>query len=110
MGKDQFMLDGLTRKREVVMQKTLKFGAAILMTAGIVAGISGAVRAADNCHLYAISAAKQALENKKNSCGMKGDEWSIDVKAHIAWCRSVSPEVWRELATKRQKALESCGK
>lgn len=61
-----------------------------------------------NCQWYATTALKQQQENEKLKCGFKGDAWSADMKAHLGWCSSVAPDVWKAAAQKRDQELQTC--
>ena len=85
--------------------------------AAVVAGLIGAAwlgvseaGAQANCDWYAKTALKQQQENERLKCGFKGPAWTIDLKAHQAWCGSVSPDEWRKEAQKRDQELAACQK
>ena len=42
-------------------------------------------------------------------CGFTGPEWSSDLRAHMAWCASVPPDVWKKSAQSRDQQLAACG-
>ena len=69
-----------------------------------------AAQAQANCDWYASTALKQQQENEKFKCGFKGSEWSPDKKAHMDWCGSVAPDVWKKAAQKRDQDLSACAK
>lgn len=84
--------------------------ARMLMVALLAATAASAeVSAQANCSWYAETALKQQQQNEKNKCGFTGEAWSSDLKAHIAWCSSVSPEVWKKAAQDREQDLLNCG-
>ncbi len=98
-------------KRSVALSMALRSLAPLsLVVVGAFAATAALAATAENCRLYALTAVKQQIENEKRQCGFKGEEWSKDLKAQLAWCQSVPPEKWREMAEKRKKALESCQK
>lgn len=78
--------------------------AAVLGTAAIVPVAYGQA----NCEWYARTALKQQQENEAKKCGLKGPEWSSDLKAHMTWCSGVAPDVWKAQAQKRDQALLGC--
>jgi len=80
-------------------------GAAILGTVSIAPASAQA-----NCDWYAKTALKQQQENEQRKCGFKGPEWSLDLAAHMSWCRSVAPDVWKKQAQLRNQQLEACVK
>ena len=63
-----------------------------------------------NCEWYAKTALKQQQDNEQLKCGFKGDAWSTDYKAHVAWCQSVAPDAWKDQAKKRDQDLAACPK
>ncbi len=63
-----------------------------------------------NCEWYATTALKQQQENERLKCGYRGDAWSPDFKAHLAWCGSVAPDVWKRAAQQRDRELQACAK
>ena len=68
------------------------------------------VAAQANCDWYAKTALKQQQDNERLKCGFKGLAWTTDLKAHQAWCASVSPDEWKKEAQKRDQDLASCQK
>lgn len=75
----------------------------------VMVGMSG-VRAQDSCATYGRLALKQMQENEQKKCGLKGPEWSMDLKAHVDWCATVSADQWKAQIQKREQALASCKK
>ena len=67
-----------------------------------------AAHAQANCQWYGTTALKQQQENERLKCGLKGADWSSDLKAHMAWCASVAPDVWKKVAQKRDQDLAAC--
>ena len=63
-----------------------------------------------NCDWYAKTALKQQQENEQRKCGFKGPEWSLDLEAHMSWCSSVAPDLWKKQAQLRNQQLEACAK
>jgi hypothetical protein len=82
---------------------------------GLVAGVAmlaagSSAFAQANCEMYGRLALKQMQENEQKKCGLKGQEWNTDLKAHVAWCASVGPDQWKIQLQKREQALSSCAK
>ena len=71
---------------------------------------TAAVQAQANCDWYAKTALRQQQDNERMKCGFKGEAWAADLKAHAAWCSSVSPDAWKEQAKKRDQELSACAK
>jgi hypothetical protein len=69
---------------------------------------SSPANAQANCQWYGQTALKQQQENEKLKCGFKGPDWSVDLKAHSAWCGSVAPDVWKAAAQRRDTELSAC--
>jgi hypothetical protein len=63
-----------------------------------------------SCDWYAKTALKQQQENEQRKCGLKGNEWSTDLRAHLSWCRSVAPDAWKKQAQLRDQQLAACAK
>ncbi|MGF1651416.1 MAG: hypothetical protein ACFCUN_13305 [Hyphomicrobiaceae bacterium] len=61
-----------------------------------------------NCEMYGRLALQQQRENEQRSCGFTGPSWSTDLRAHISWCSTVSPEQWRAELQKRAAMLAEC--
>lgn len=90
---------------------TTRTGSACHRTAIALAAVlllAGAARAQPTCDWYAKTALKQQRENEHRKCGLKGPEWSSDFKAHLAWCATVAPDVWKKSAQKRDQELAAC--
>lgn len=66
--------------------------------------------AQENCANYGYLALKQARENERRKCGFQGPRWTVDLKAHVAWCSTVGPQEWKTELRERAKALETCGR
>lgn len=60
------------------------------------------------CDWYANTALQQQKTNVDRKCGLKGESWSFDRAAHIAWCQSVSPDQWKRQAQFRDQELAKC--
>jgi len=83
--------------------------AAVLgVTVAILAFSSGRVPAQSNCQWYGTTALKQQQENVRLGCSFSGPAWSSDLKGHMAWCGSVPPDTWRQMAQKREQELAAC--
>lgn len=63
-----------------------------------------------NCEWYARTALRQQQLNEERKCGFKGEAWHADLKAHLAWCASVGPDVWKTQAQTRDQQLSQCAK
>ena len=63
-----------------------------------------------NCEWYARTALRQQQQNEERKCGLKGEAWHADLKAHMAWCTSVGPDVWKAQAQARDQQLAQCAK
>ena len=61
-----------------------------------------------NCQWYAATALRQQQENERLKCGFSGTEWSADMKAHLAWCAGVAPDLWKRAAQRRDQDLSAC--
>jgi hypothetical protein len=67
--------------------------------------------AAADCDWYAKTALKQQQENEVKKCGFTGPSWSTDLQAHIKWCATTSPDLWKAEAAKREQMLtQGCKK
>jgi hypothetical protein len=77
--------------------------AAVMVPASLVPAI-----AADACETYGKLALQQQKDNEQLKCGLSGNEWSADLKAHIKWCSEVSAQDWQAMLKKRQDALAAC--
>jgi hypothetical protein len=82
------------------------FGAAVLGSLWLAPDAS----AQANCDWYAKTALKQQQENEQRKCGFQGPEWSLDLSAHLNWCRGVAPDMWKKQAQLRNQQLEACAK
>jgi hypothetical protein len=76
---------------------------------GLALAGSGAA-AQGNCEWYARTAVRQQQINEEKKCGFKGEAWHKDLAAHLKWCASVAPDLWKSEAQKRNQQLEVCGK
>ncbi len=88
--------------------KTVGFvlGAAMM---GALAFAPSVANAQSNCDWYAATAIKQQQKNEKGKCGLSGAGWSSDLRSHIAWCNSVSPDKWKQAVQQREQQLAACG-
>jgi hypothetical protein len=82
--------------------------AATVLSAGLV--LPPAALAQANCDWYAKTALRQQQLNEEQKCNFKGDAWSADLKAHLNWCASVAPDVWKAQAQQRDQMLAQCAK
>ncbi len=63
-----------------------------------------------NCDWYAKTSLQQQQENEQKKCGFSGPTWSTDLKAHMTWCTTANPDLWKAEAQKRQQMLTGCRK
>ncbi|MGH1418761.1 MAG: hypothetical protein ACRBCJ_07875 [Hyphomicrobiaceae bacterium] len=63
-----------------------------------------------SCKWYATTSLKQQQENERLKCGFEGPAWGSNLKAHMNWCASVPPSVWKQSAQERDKKLAECEK
>ena len=92
---------------------TTSFNSAVSLIAvcvGVALGASGPAIAQANCDTYGKLALKQMQENEQKKCGLVGQEWNTDLKAHMAWCATVAPDQWKLQLQKRELALATCVK
>ncbi len=87
-----------------------KTGAALSIAAalGAMTLLPVSANAQASCAWYASTALKQEQENQRLKCGFTGPEWSLDLKGHTLWCKSVPPETWKASAQKRKQMLTDC--
>lgn len=88
------------------MTKSLRIAALILASALLPA----TAHAQANCDWYAKTALKQQQDNERLKCGFAGPAWTADLKSHLAWCGSVSPDEWKKQARDRDQQLATCAK
>ena len=79
-----------------------------LVGLGAVVALAAPASAQATCDWYGRQAIKQQQENLEKKCGLAGPEWSADLKAHMAWCSSVAPDVSKKAAQSRDTALAAC--
>jgi len=73
------------------------------------APISAAMaQAQGNCEWYANLALQQQKMNLDRTCGFAGPAWSTNRSAHLNWCATVAPEVWKAQAKQRDQMLAKC--
>lgn len=72
------------------------------------AGLATSALAQANCETYGKLALQQQKENEANGCGFSGQEWSPDLKAHVAWCNGVGPDQWKVQLQARAQKLTAC--
>jgi hypothetical protein len=85
--------------------------AAFSLTAvlGVAALIPAALaQAQGNCEWYANLALQQQKVNLDRGCGFAGPAWSSNRSAHMSWCATVAPEVWKNQAKQRDQQLAKC--
>lgn len=91
------------------MSNMRTIGATSLIAGLMAAALApAAANAQANCDWYGSTAIKQQQENEKFKCGFTGAAWSSDLKAHLVWCGSVAPDVWKTSAQKRDQELAAC--
>lgn len=83
--------------------------------AGLTAGLFGLASAPSafaqaNCEMYAKLAVQQQRQNESSGCKQTGADWSADLKNHMTWCTSASPQEWQAALQRRKQALDTCGK
>ena len=81
---------------------------ALLLGALSFSGLAEAANPA--CQWYVQTSARQQQDNLQRACGLKGTEWTIDVRALGDFCEKQAPEVWKALVQQRQQKLDACGK
>ena len=57
-----------------------------------------------------VALSTQAWRYFEQKCGFKGEAWTPDLKAHLNWCASVAPDVWKAQAQQRDQELAKCAK
>lgn len=82
-----------------------------LLSAVFVAGLAfaGPALAEEDCNWYGVKSAQQQQENIEKACNLTGDIWNADVKVHVDFCQTVSPDEWRKIVADRQALLDKCG-
>ena len=95
-------MTGFRTRASVWLSGALVLGVAVTMIAPRPA------LAQANCQWYGTTALKQQQDNLRLACNFKGEAWGTDLKAHMTWCASVAPEVWRTAAQKRDQELAAC--
>lgn len=83
--------------------------------AGLAVGLSALATASPasaqaNCEMYAKLAVQQQRQNEDTKCALQGPDWSADLKAHMSWCTTASPQQWQAALQRRKQALDNCGK
>jgi hypothetical protein len=76
----------------------------------VLAMAPAAAHAQANCDWYAKTALRQQQLNEEQKCGFKGEAWTPDLKAHLNWCASVAPDVWKAQAQQRDQELAKCAR
>ena len=88
-----------------------KSSLSVAIWTGIACGLSLLVpttASAYDCATYGKISLKQFQENKQRNCKFAGPEWSPNLKAHISWCSTVGPDIWKAEIQKRAEMLKSC--
>ncbi|MEA2930521.1 MAG: hypothetical protein QOG38_2949 [Hyphomicrobiales bacterium] len=60
------------------------------------------------CTVYGIQAVAFARDNAKEACGFTGFRWTTDLKSHIDWCMSVTPEERTKEVIERTAEIMAC--
>ena len=81
-----------------------------LLGVAMLAFLPTAANAQANCDWYGRTAVRQQQINEEKKCGFQGDAWHKDLGAHVKWCASVAPDVWKLQAQGRNSQLEACEK
>ena len=95
----------------MVVMNVSRWGA--VFAAGCLAAlfaVCATASAQTNCDWYGRTALKQQQDNDRWKCGLKGASWTFDLRAHVAWCASVGPDLWKAEARKRERELAACAK
>lgn len=80
----------------------------VLTVATLIVALPTGAAAQGSCKWYATTSLKQQQENERLGCGFSGPAWNSDLKAHMSWCNSVPPKVWKKSAQTRDKKLAEC--
>jgi hypothetical protein len=92
------------------MLKTLGWAHAGLAAGLLLMATAPSASAQANCEMYAKLAVQQQRQNEDSKCGLKGPDWSSDLKSHLSWCTAASPQEWQAALQRRKQALDNCGK
>jgi hypothetical protein len=82
--------------------------AGLTLAALMASAVASGAAAQANCDWYAKTALKQQQDNDRLKCDLKGPAWTMDLKAHQAWCAGVGPDEWKKQAQLRDQELASC--
>jgi hypothetical protein len=85
--------------------------AALTIGAGLAAAAlaePALAQAQGNCEWYANLALQQQKINMDRACGFTGPAWSTNRTAHLNWCATVAPDVWKDQAKQRDQMLAKC--
>ena len=83
----------------------LSMAAALAAAAPISAALA---QGQGNCEWYANLALQQQKINLDRACGFTGPAWSTNRSAHLSWCATVAPDVWKDQAKQRDQLLAKC--
>ena len=89
----------MTFQRMIAVAAALALGSAMASTSA---------NAQASCDWYANTALQQQKVNTDRKCGFKGESWSFDRSAHMAWCQGVGPGDWKKQAQFREQELAKC--
>ena len=83
------------------------------LTVGAILGAAALVPAASaqqfaNCEVYVKKALEQHKLNVDRKCGFTGPAWSMDLNAHLSWCRTAPPQEWLKQMQMREQMLVKC--
>jgi hypothetical protein len=82
--------------------------AAVLATAAVAPSALAQAPAQGNCEWYANLALQQQKINLDRACGFTGPAWSTNRSAHLNWCATVAPDIWKNQAKQRDQMLAKC--
>ena len=85
--------------------------AGLSMAAALAAAVpisAATAQAQGNCEWYANLALQQQKINLDRACGFIGPAWSTNRSAHLNWCATVAPDVWKDQAKQRDQLLAKC--
>lgn len=80
------------------------------LVVGAMCAFATAAQAQSSCKWYGATALKQQKQNEKLGCGFTGSAWHSNLSAHMSWCQSQPPDVWKAAARERDKMLAKCAR
>lgn len=93
------------------VHRCLRGRAAVVSAGFIVASACVApfdAHAQSACEWYARNAIEQQKLNLEHKCDLGGQAWSLDYRAHLAWCGNARTEEWKRQAQLREQSLAQC--